>query len=308
MRGRVGKLRNRGVQPSAEQGRKGAPLNSRSARCRIAKDIDDSDIGIATARGSSLLAAYRKEREARLFGGQQAQRMIIQPDPKVARILGVIGKVSSFLVQRGKKGGKGKKDRKGGSKGESPQENRLEFPHKGKHRPPPGAAGDIRRVAPLTNDGNSSLYLSANPAVVIALENAAREAGYELGDGFTIIHRFGEEIGADQGERTRCIRIDGDHGHPIIESGSKTSFDSYIRREIRALKEKGVKGIELLTKLLKYLEGIDYAQYFEKDFPKDRGPDSDSEDDPMGGGGLGAPMGGGGLGAVAGGGGRGVAV
>jgi len=82
-----------------------------------------------------------------------------------------------------------------------------------------------------TKGGNPALYITNDPKIVISWENEARDNGL-VADGTTVIYRFKFVIGADQGEETRCIRIDGDHGHPIVESGSKTSFDNYIVKAI----------------------------------------------------------------------------
>lgn len=54
--------------------------------------------------------------------------------------------------------------------------------------------------------------------------------GSLLSNNFNVIYRFKEVIGADRGELTQCVRIDGDHGHPIIETegGLNTAFDTYV--------------------------------------------------------------------------------
>ena len=62
----------------------------------------------------------------------------------------------------------------------------------------------------------------------------ALNEGWELSDNFTTVHRFKVEIGADSGEATRCLRMDGaHHGHPIVETSSTTaSFDGYVAKDL----------------------------------------------------------------------------
>jgi hypothetical protein len=121
----------------------------------------------------------------------------------------------------------------GGDSSGTAEDRVTTFPHKGKHAPPPKIAGKIRAIERATaGPGETALYLTNDPPTVVGWEDTARRDGLLLPDGFTVVHRFNEVIGADQGEATSCIRIDGDHGHPIIQSGSKTGFDSYIERAI----------------------------------------------------------------------------
>jgi hypothetical protein len=111
-------------------------------------------------------------------------------------------------------------------------------------RETPGAArliqeqrADLGVVRAGTKDGDAK-YKSRDPVTVIGWENEAREKGLTLADGFTIIYRFTEDVGADKGERTSCVRIDGDHGHPIIEHrpGLNTAFDTYVKKEVELAK------------------------------------------------------------------------
>lgn len=134
-------------------------------------------------------------------------------------------------------GGKGEADSGPKAKKAGP----VEFPHDGKHQPPPVW---FKNGAPIwasfeagTKDDDSK-YKTRDPVTVIGWEDEARENGLTLLDGFTIIYRFTEDVGADKGERTRCVRIDGDHGHPIIEtrSGLNTAFDNYVKKEVEAAK------------------------------------------------------------------------
>jgi hypothetical protein len=131
----------------------------------------------------------------------------------------------------------------------------LKFPHKGKHCPPKWLVDSPKELATETaKSDQAALYLTSDPGTVLEWEQQARDEGFQLSGGFTVIHRFAFIVGADQGETTQCIRIDGDHGHPIIESGSKTSFDDYIKREIKTLRT--AKNSARLRELADYLKGV----------------------------------------------------
>lgn len=135
----------------------------------------------------------------------------------------------------------------------------VPFPHKGKHAPPRNAVNNPKLLIKETVDGNPALYLTNHTPTVLAWEHEARTNGWTCSDGFTIIYGFNSDIGSDQGEMTRFIRIDGDHGHPIHQSGSKTSFDSYITKDIE--KAKGNKS--RLGEIAEFLKkvGLDPAAY-----------------------------------------------
>jgi hypothetical protein len=122
---------------------------------------------------------------------------------------------------------------------EDGEEVRARFPHNGKHQPPPGLVGKPRELAEATaGKGDEALYLSNIPETVIAIEQEAIDDGLTLSDNFTIVHRFTADIGADGGELTKCIRMEGHHhGHPIRESGSKQSFDTYVKKDVGLAKK-----------------------------------------------------------------------
>jgi hypothetical protein len=108
---------------------------------------------------------------------------------------------------------------------------RAQFPHNGKHRP---YNTDHDAIVDETKGGNDAKYFSKDAETVIELEKQALDNGLEVAGDFTTVHRFTEEIGADYGEATRCLRMDGHHhGHPIIETSSETpSFDTYIAKDL----------------------------------------------------------------------------
>lgn len=118
----------------------------------------------------------------------------------------------------------------------------TKFPHGGKHQPPPGWVDDAKILEEKTEGkGKVALYKSNIPATVIAWEQAAIDHGLTLMDDFTIVYAFDEWIGADQGEATRFIRMEGHHhGHPIIETkgGYNAAFDSYLSKEVAEAKKK----------------------------------------------------------------------
>jgi hypothetical protein len=138
---------------------------------------------------------------------------------------------------------------------EAAEERVRTFPHKGKHAPPRGLVGDLKGLEKATADGDQpALYLTNDPPTVVGWEDAARVEGLLLRDGFTVVHRFGHVVGADQGSQTQCVRIDGDHGHPIVESGGKTSFDSYIKRDVAACLKQGDH--DALKRIAHYLQSV----------------------------------------------------
>jgi hypothetical protein len=132
----------------------------------------------------------------------------------------------------------------------------IAFPHKGKHCPPPKAVDDAKVLEKETAEkGKVALYITNDVTTVVGWETEATAKGLRLHDNFTVIHRFKKLIGADQGSMTYCIRIDGgDHGHPIIESGSPPSFDAYIRSEIAHYRK--ANDIGQLDVIASYLTGI----------------------------------------------------
>ncbi|HEX4344032.1 MAG TPA: hypothetical protein VHZ31_00580 [Solirubrobacteraceae bacterium] len=107
----------------------------------------------------------------------------------------------------------------------------VEFPHGGKHRP---AFSNREKIIESTEGGNDARYFSMDPQTVIDLEAKALEEGLEIGGGFTTVHRFDVEIGADSGEATQCLRMDGEHhGHPIVEKSTATpSFVTYVSKDL----------------------------------------------------------------------------
>ncbi|HEY1537889.1 MAG TPA: hypothetical protein VGF63_00720 [Solirubrobacteraceae bacterium] len=107
----------------------------------------------------------------------------------------------------------------------------VEFPHGGKHRP---AFSNREKIIESTEGGNDARYYSMDPQTVIDLESTALKEGLEVGGGFTTVHRFDVEIGADYGEATQCLRMDGEHhGHPIVEKSTATpSFVTYVSKDL----------------------------------------------------------------------------
>ena len=119
---------------------------------------------------------------------------------------------------------------------EEEDEDRPEgFPHKGKHAPKRAWEGKPKLLMANTEGRRPARYITRDPGTVIGWENEAREKGLLLSDNFTIVYGFPKDIGADHGEMTRFVRIDGDHGHPIIEDHQSlnTSFTAYIKKEVR---------------------------------------------------------------------------
>jgi hypothetical protein len=99
--------------------------------------------------------------------------------------------------------------------------------------------------------GSPALYHTRDAAKVRQYEDDARQNGLQLynlnpnahEDSKDVVHLFKHPIGADGGETTHAMRLDGDHGHPIREDGIKTSFKGYMQtsvenanRDINALK------------------------------------------------------------------------
>jgi hypothetical protein len=95
-------------------------------------------------------------------------------------------------------------------------------------------------IQSLTNSkGAAALYYTRDAHQAVDLENEARQNGLKLYNTYnpkasenslTQIHHFSHPIGADGGQETNAIRLDGDHGHPIQKDNPqlKTSFNSYI--------------------------------------------------------------------------------
>jgi hypothetical protein len=159
---------------------------------------------------------------------------------------------------------------------EDDEEGPVGFPHKGKHAPRKKWLGKGGKEAPANwpnrvleeataSKGATAAYKTQDVRRVLEWEDEARCNGLELygtpealkrREGFTIVYGFGEEVGADHGEMTRFVRIDGDHGHPIIESHQSlnTSFTAYVKKEVEVAKGAGdiarLKQIwDFLTKL-----------------------------------------------------------
>jgi hypothetical protein len=132
----------------------------------------------------------------------------------------------------------------------------VNFPHKGKHCPPPKAVNDAKLLEGATaGKGKVALYITNDVGTVVGWEAEATANGLRLHDNFTVVHKFKKLIGADQGAMTYFIRIDGgDHGHPIIESGSPTSFDTYVRTEIEHYRAKN--DAAKLREIAEYLTGV----------------------------------------------------
>ena len=146
----------------------------------------------------------------------------------------------------------------------SSQQAKVDFPHNGKHQPPSSFPNkkpikytedptqDSNTIAPLTGGkGSPALYHTPDAAKVRQYEDDARQNGLQLynlnpnahEDSKDVVHLFNHPIGADGGETTHAMRLDGDHGHPIREDGIKTSFKGYMQtsvenanRDINALK------------------------------------------------------------------------
>lgn len=145
------------------------------------------------------------------------------------------------------------KGTKGKEKAGSGDSGKVEFPHGGKHQPPTSISGkpikytgdpakDSKTVADLTKNGKPALYNTPDAKKVVDLEQDARENGLRLYNSNPnakesekdVIHLADHEIGADGGETTRAMRLDGDHGHPIKEHDPQlpTSFNSYVKRSV----------------------------------------------------------------------------
>lgn len=123
------------------------------------------------------------------------------------------------------------------------------FPHKNKHL---SVGNPVKESA----NGGAAKYSSTDPIEVRKLEHYARMYGWVTSSGENV-HKFPFVVGADQGEETSCVRIDGDHGHPIVESGAKTSFETYIRKD---WEDKATqKDPERKEALKKYLRRVGYA-------------------------------------------------
>ena len=110
----------------------------------------------------------------------------------------------------------------------------VDFPHDSKHQPPPKLENYNESTVLTTLEVETgkpkavALYKTSKAKRVVQWENRARRYGLLLHDNFTIIHQFDFIVGADQGDRTRCIRIDGDHGHPIHPNSGLVNFHGYV--------------------------------------------------------------------------------
>ena len=136
----------------------------------------------------------------------------------------------------------------------------ADFPHDGKHMPnaklvrfPENII--LKQIQTDSDDGNDAVYKTNVAKIVIQWENRARKYGLLLADNFTIIHKFGFIIGADQGELTTSIRIDGDHGHPISEKSGKQSLLGYLVREFEHVAELAKTDLTAAKARLKILVG-----------------------------------------------------
>lgn len=173
---------------------------------------------------------------------------------------------------------------KGKGKAGSGDSGKVDFPHNGKHQPPTSIGGkpvkytgdpakDSKTVADLTKNGKPALYNTPDAKKVVDLEQDARENGLRLYNSDPnapegskdVIHLADHEIGADGGETTRAMRLDGDHGHPIKEHDPQlqTSFNSYVKKSVdKAKADTGApkKAQDELAKVQAKYKGKDPAQ------------------------------------------------
>lgn len=144
------------------------------------------------------------------------------------------------------------------------KEKASEFPHKGKHLAIRKGADDTKALCKKTERGPAK-YLSRDTPEIMELETKAINEGLKITEGI-FIHIFNEHIGASQGQMTKCIRIDGNHGHPIEEDGSKTSFTGYIQRAIAEAIQAGDKA--RIQEILAYLAKTQYhVDFFKRSIP-----------------------------------------
>jgi hypothetical protein len=141
--------------------------------------------------------------------------------------------------------------------------NQLDYPHNGKHRPPNIDEITRGKIASYEADPEAAtnalakwhsgtkkpaFYNTQDAAKVLSYEDEARQQGLSLygkrgtpPEALTQVHKFGQSIGVDQGEKTSTVRLDGDHGHPIQENNPQqnTSFSSYVKGSAaNAIKDK----------------------------------------------------------------------
>lgn len=145
----------------------------------------------------------------------------------------------------------------------------VDFPHNGKHRCPAKLNGYEDAIVLKTIEQETSgqgedaaLYKTTNAKKVVTWEKRAMKYGLLLSNNFNHIHWFNFIVGADQGARTHAVRIDGDHGHPIHETQSKTSFLAYLQGEFAEVATLAKTNMEAararLEVLLNYLRSINY--------------------------------------------------
>jgi hypothetical protein len=135
-----------------------------------------------------------------------------------------------------------------------PEKSDAVFPHKGKHKPgfnitkmsDPAINSQIKKES---SNGKPAKYNTSVAKDVHKLEAQAFENGYETkhANG-TAVHKFGNNIGASEGELIPYIRLDGtDHGHPITQG----QFNNYMQKEADHLKKTGGDTTELSNYLNK---------------------------------------------------------
>ncbi|RZU42225.1 hypothetical protein [Edaphobacter modestus] len=130
-----------------------------------------------------------------------------------------------------------------------PEKSDAVYPHKGKHKPglnTTNASESLikKKIEQESSKGGAAKYNTSVASEVHKLEGSAYENGLSLShdNGFSTIHKFGETIGASEGEMTPYIRLDGtDHGHPITQD----QFNSYMQKEVDHLKQNGSSTTEI---------------------------------------------------------------
>lgn len=126
----------------------------------------------------------------------------------------------------------------------------LEYPHNGKHRPPTNGDSENARkqITNLTTTkGATALYFSNDAKSVRDLESDARQNGLKMylsdpkasDNAKTVVHLADKPIGADGGQQTKAMRLDGDHGHPIQQDNPQlnTSFSGYMKTSAKLTKQ-----------------------------------------------------------------------
>lgn len=145
----------------------------------------------------------------------------------------------------------------------------VEFPHGGKHRP---HVSDRQTIIESTKS-NDAKYFWMDPQTVIDLEIEALKDGLKVAGDFTTVHRFEIEIGADSGESTQCLRMDGEHhGHPIVEKSTATaSFHTYIAKDLAEARVN--ENEQRLARITSYLKTVGLsAATFETQVKKHMAP------------------------------------